>query len=255
MDIVVADNDSSESAAIQLLREVSFDPRVNIIHIPGLFNFSYIVNVARRAAKGKVLLLLNNDTEVIEKNWLREMVSHAIRPDVGAVGAKLIYENGKIQHAGTVIGVGGVGAHLLTGLDRSDPGPAGILGLLRSVSAVTGACLAIRTEVWDAVGGMDEQHLIGAFNDVDLCLRIRDLGLRIVWTPFAELKHHESASRGLDIDGEQAIRFKVEVDWMKLRWGNKLERDPYYSINYKKDDAHCQLEMGPPIDNKRYEYY
>lgn len=245
IEVLIADNGSTTSDAIKLFTEAVTDPRVIIIPVTGDFNFPRIVNKACSKAKGEIYLLLNNDTEIIEDGWLREMVSHAIRPDIGAVGAKLIYKNGKIQHGGTVVGVGGVGAHLLTGLDRSDPGPFGMLGLLRSVSAVTGACLALRRDVWEAVGGMDEKHLAEAFNDVDLCLRIRELGLRIVWTPFAVLKHHESASRGLDTHGENALRFKAESDWMKLRWGKKLERDPYYSINYTNDDAHYQLAFPP----------
>ena len=182
-------------------------------------------------ARGEILLLLNNDTEVIRGDWLTELVSHAIRPDIGAVGAKLLYGDGTLQHGGVVTGVGGVAAHYLPGVARDDPGYFGTLALVREVAAVTGACLALRRSVFEAVGGLDEANLAVAFNDVDLCMKIRQAGWRILWTPFAEMYHLESASRGKDILPEKARRFNAEIAYMQRRWGDELVRDPYYNPN------------------------
>jgi GT2 family glycosyltransferase len=179
-------------------------------------------------------LLLNNDVDVIAPDWLTELVSLAIRPDVGAVGPKLLYEDKTIQHAGLVLGIewpGGVAAHYGLRANRGDAGPFGSLALLRTVSAVTGACLAVRRELYQAVGGLDEVSLAVAFNDVDFCLRLQERGYRNLWTPFAELYHLESISRGDDLSGEKLIRFQKEKAIMRQRWGRVLDSDPYWNPN------------------------
>lgn len=251
LEVLVADNGSTEPDALALLRAAESDPRVRVLDMPGPFNFARITNQAAAEARGEILLLLNNDIEVIDSIWLREMVSHALRPDIGAVGCRLLYPNGRLQHGGTVLGIGGVGGHLLVGARREDPGPFGTLGLLRSAGAVTAACLALRRDVWQQVGGMDEANLAVAFNDVDLCLKIRKLGLRIVCTPFAELYHHESASRGQDRFGEKAERFRRETDFMITHWRDDLLNDPYYNPNYTLENPDCTL-ASPPRRERRY---
>jgi GT2 family glycosyltransferase len=233
LEVIVVDNDSKEPETLALFdRLQSMDARCRVIQMLGKFNYAKLNNVAARAARGEVLLLLNNDIKVIGREWLQEMVTHAVRPNVGAVGAKLLYADGRIQHAGVVLGTGGnVASHFHYGAPRTHPGYFGSLNLVRSVSAVTGACLALRREVFEAVDGFDETNLSIGYNDVDLCLRIREKGLRIVWTPFSELYHLESASRGADIAPEAMERLRQETAYMKRRWGHVLEADPYYNPN------------------------
>ncbi|MGI9129534.1 MAG: glycosyltransferase family 2 protein [Roseomonas sp.] len=240
LEIIVADNGSIEESTFRLFKKLRHLPNVKILDLQGPFNYSRLNNRARQEASGDIILLLNNDIDVIAPGWLTEMVSHAIRPDVGAVGAKLLYRNNTIQHAGVVLGVGwpgGVAGHFGLGASRDDPGPFGSLALLRTVSAVTGACLAVRRDTYDAVGGLDEENLAVAFNDVDFCLRIRELGYRNVWTPFAELYHYESVSRGDDMSGEKLKRFQKEVGYMRQRWGRVLDADPYWNPNLSLNDA------------------
>jgi GT2 family glycosyltransferase len=231
-EILIADNGSTEDSSKQLSQKLERLPNVRILSLPGPFNYSRLNNQAVLQANGEVLVLLNNDTDVIGPGWLTEMVSHAIRPEVGAVGAKLLYHNNTVQHAGVVLGVGwpgGVAGHYAVGAPRDEPGPFGSLALLRSVSAVTGACLAVRRELYNAVGGLDEHNLAVAFNDVDFCLRLRERGYRNVWTPFAELYHYESISRGNDLSGEKWERFQKEAAYMRERWGSALDEDPYWN--------------------------
>jgi O-antigen biosynthesis protein len=251
IEVLVADNGSTAPDAVALLRDVQSDSRVRVLHLPGQFNFAHLTNRAAAEARGDILLLLNNDIEVSDAGWLREMVSHAVRSDVGAVGCRLLYPGGRLQHGGIVLGIGGIGGHLLVGARREDYGPFGVLGLLRGTSAATAACLAVRRDVWERVGGMDEVNLAVAFNDVDLCLKIRAQGLRIVWTPFAELYHHESASRGHDRAGGNAVRFRQEKKYMITRWGDILSNDPYYSPNYTLENANFNL-AHPPRHNRKY---
>ena len=245
-ELVIVDNASSTADALILLRQLEDDPRVKLLRFSGPFNYSAINNYAVARSSGDVIVLLNNDIQVIEGGWLREMVSHAMRPDVGAVGAKLIYGDETIQHAGVVLGIRGggdspgVGGHLDLGMPRSDVGYFGHNALTRDVSAVTAACLAVRRHVYIAAGGLDEKNLAVAFNDVDLCLRIVAMGLRIIWTPFAELYHLESASRGSDMTPAKAERFAREYQYMRTHWGSLLDTDRFYSPNFSLASAdHC----------------
>ena len=243
-EILVADNGSVEESTTRLFRKLKRSSNIKILSLPGPFNYSRLNNQAALEASGEVILLLNNDVDVISPEWLTEMVSHAIRPEVGAVGAKLFYKNGTIQHAGVVLGMGwpgGVAGHFGLGASRDDPGLFGSLALLRSVSAVTGACLAVRRELYDAVGGLDEKNLAVAFNDVDFCLRLRERGYRNVWTPFAELYHYESVSRGDDLSGEKLARFQTEIAYMRQRWGTALDEDPYWNPHLSLNSPHREI--------------
>ncbi|WP_217362977.1 glycosyltransferase [Roseicella sp. DB1501] len=245
IELLILDNGSEEAETLALFERLRADPRVRILASPGPFNYAALNNEAAAAARGEVLLLLNNDIEVIEPGWLRELVGQAMRPEVGAVGAKLLYADGRLQHGGVVIGIGGVADHYLLRSPPGDSGYFGSLALVREVAAVTGACLALRRSVYEAVGGLDAENLAVAFNDIDLCLRIREAGWRILWTPFAQLYHLESASRGKDHAPEKARRFAREIAYMKRRWGETLLRDPFYSRWMSLDGAHCALAREP----------
>jgi len=231
IELLVMDNDSREPATIELFRRLSKDPRVRILPCPGAFNYSAMNNAGAREARGEVLVLLNNDTETIRPDWLKEMVSHAVRPDVGAVGAKLLYADERVQHGGMVLGPGVWPAHQLRFADRLDTGPGGELALARTVSCVTGACLVVRRSVFSEVGGLNEE-LREAFGDVDLCLRIGDRGYRIVWTPFAALFHLESASRGNDSESPDKLALaEQEAKHFSRYWKSLLDTDPFHNPN------------------------
>jgi glycosyltransferase involved in cell wall biosynthesis len=248
IEVLIADNGSEEAATHELFATLARDARVRILPLPGPFNYARLNNRAVAEARGEVLLLLNNDTEVIEPGWLREMVSHAVRPEIGAVGCKLLYPNRRLQHGGVVLGIGwpgGVAGHCFAGAPGEAAGPFGLLALARSASAVTAACLAVRRSVFEEVGGLDEENLPVAFNDVDLCLRIRERGYRNLWTPFAVLYHLESVSRGLDVEGEKARRFQREVAYMRRRWGEALDNDPYWNPNLSLSDSMRTLAWPP----------
>jgi GT2 family glycosyltransferase len=252
LEVLVIDNDSSEAGTLALFEMLRKDHRVRVLPAPGAFNFSALNNIGVRAATGKVVVMINNDIDVIDSGWLREMVSHAIRPDVGAVGAKLIYGDDRIQHAGIVLGVGrhdegpGIAGHFGHSAEAEDEGYLGQLVLTREVCAVTGACLALRREVWEAVGGLDETNLPVAYNDVDLCLRIRAKGFRIIWTPFAEAYHLESASRGREETPEQRARADQEARYMRDKWGPILDDDPFYNPNFDRSSHLFALARPPP---------
>ena len=244
LELLVVDNDSREPGTHALFDRLQDDHprRVRIVSHPGPFNFAALNNAAAKQARGEVLLLLNNDVHVIDAGWLREMVAHAMRPDVGAVGAKLLYIDERVQHAGVVLGPGGQLTHLLRLSRRDDPGYGNQLALARTLSAVTGACLAIRRSVFLEVGGLDEKNLHVAFNDIDLCLRLGDYGYRIVWTPGAELFHLESASRGPD----EEPRFGREWQHMRRTWGRLLEDgDPFHNPNILFQWSRTEIPSSP----------
>ncbi|HEX7863645.1 MAG TPA: glycosyltransferase [Variovorax sp.] len=230
-EILVIDNGSDEPEVLDYLDEISDQPDTQVLRIDGPFNYSALNNRAVAQAQGEFVALLNNDTEVISPAWLSEMVSIALQPGVGAVGARLWYSDGTLQHGGVVLGIGGVAGHSHKRLRRQDVGYFGRGSLIQSFSAVTAACLLVRRSAYQAVGGLDEVNLKVAFNDVDFCLRLRAAGLRNVWTPYAELYHHESATRGSDEAPEKRQRFASEVHYMLDRWGDELQCDPAYNPN------------------------
>lgn len=230
-ELVIVDNDSTEAATEAAFDGLRADPRVRILRHPGAFNYPAINNAAVRAVDGDIVVLLNNDIDVISPHWLSEMVSHAVRPEVGAVGAKLYYADGKLQHGGVVLGPGLNATHYMRLAERNDPGYAGQQAVTRSYSVVTGACMALRRDVYLQVGGLDETNLAVAFNDVDLCLRLGDFGYRVVFTPFAELFHLESQSRGRPDTPEKQAREAREVSHLWRTWRPLFDHDPYHNPN------------------------
>ncbi|MBV8157590.1 MAG: glycosyltransferase family 2 protein, partial [Dyella sp.] len=229
-EVIIVDNQSGERATLEYFSEVVTDVRVRVLPHARPFNYSEINNEAVAQSRGELICLLNNDIEVITEDWLEELVSHAVRPEVGAVGAMLYYPDGTIQHAGVVTGVHGVAAHPYSGMPRGFPGQMSRARLTQAMSAVTAACLVVRRGVYEEVGGLDETLAV-AFNDVDFCLRLGERGYTNIWSPFAELYHHESATRGRENTPEKHDRFMREVELMKRRWGGRLERDPAYNPN------------------------
>jgi GT2 family glycosyltransferase len=242
--IVVVDNRSSDAEALAYLGSLAGEEGVQVLRYDAEFNYSAINNWAASQCDGDVLCLLNNDIEVLAPDWLSEMVGHALRPEVGAVGAKLYYPDGTIQHAGVVLGIDGVAAHVYAGMPKEYPGHGGRALVTQALSAVTGACLVARRDVFEQVGGLDERLQV-AFNDVDFCLRVGRAGYRIVWTPFAELRHHESASRGGEDTDEKKERFAAEVALMQERWGVLLLADPAYNPNLSLSSRCFELASPP----------
>lgn len=245
-ELIIVDNQSTEVVTHEFLSHLSSDPRVRVLSYDRPFNYSAINNFAVDQARGELIGLINNDIEVISSDWLDEMVAHAVRPDVGAVGAMLYYPNDTIQHAGVVTGLWGVAGHLYVGKDRGCIGQMGRGVLVQELSAVTAACLLVRRSVFQEVDGLDEGLRV-AFNDVDFCLRVRKAGYRNIWTPFAELYHHESASRGHEDSPEKQTRFQSEVEFMRARWGELLERDTAYNPNLSLTSAKFDLAHPPRI--------
>lgn len=232
LELLILDNQSDCPETLAYMEEVSRrDERVRVIRWDYRFNYSAINNFGVEQARGSIVGLINNDIEPINSDWLSEMVSQVARPAVGCVGAKLYYPNNKLQHGGVILGIGGVAGHSHKFADRDAPGYFYRLMLTQNLSAVTGACLLVRKEVFEEVGGLDEEHLKIAFNDVDLCLKVREAGYRNVWTPHAEAYHHESISRGKEDTPEKQARFASEVAYMKERWRSQLENDPAYNPN------------------------
>jgi GT2 family glycosyltransferase len=234
-EIILVNNRSELLETAEYLEEMAKDPRVNVQNYDAPFNFSAINNFAVKKAKGEMLILLNNDTEVIAENWIEAMLEHAQRGEVGAVGAKLLYPNKTVQHAGVVIGLGGLAGHAFSRALDIDPGYFGQSSVTRNYSAVTAACMMMRRDVFEKIGGFDEQNLAVAFNDVDLCLRLREAGYLIVYTPYALLFHHESLSRGFDINLK-------EVQYMQRKYAGLLSSgDPYYNINLTQERGDFSL--------------
>lgn len=232
-EIIIIENNSREERTFKYYKELTDGHgNIRLITWEGEFNYSAINNyVVREAVTGDYILLLNNDTEVITPQWIEELLMFAQRDDVGAVGAMLYYPNDTIQHAGVIVGYGGVADHAFAGLKRGEKGYMGRLCYAQNLSAVTAACMMIRRNVWDQVDGLDENFKV-AFNDTDLCMRIRKAGYLIVWTPYAELYHYESLSRGQEDNPEKRARFNSEIELFKKRWSAELEAgDPYYNPN------------------------
>ena len=240
-EILIIDNDSREAATQRLFEKLRREPSIRILSHPGPFNFSALNNSAAREANGSIIGLLNNDLEVQDGGWLSEMVALVCRPEVGCVGCKLLYPDGRIQHAGVQLGPGGLAGHGYRFAAGDAAGYLNRLRMVQNVSAVTAACLLIRKSVFDQVGGLDESELKIALNDVDLCLKVRAAGYRNLWTPFAELLHHESISRGRDYSPAKAQRLLHEVNTFRRRWGPAIFSDPYYSPHLTYDGENFSL--------------
>lgn len=230
-EILCIDNGSMEPATLATISSLEQrDPRVRVLRYDAPFNYSAINNFGVTHARGEHILLLNNDTEVICEEWLDSMLEHSQRPEVGVVGARLLYEDGTIQHAGVLVGPGGVAGHAHLFLPGDHPGYFARAQLVQNLSAVTFACAMTRRDVFEKLGGLNENELKIAFNDVDYCLRVREAGYLIVYTPYALLHHYESKSRGYEDTPEKQARFSNEVRYMQQRHAAILERgDPYYN--------------------------
>lgn len=227
IELIVVDNGSTDPAVLAHYGALRADRRVTILSDPEPFNFSRLVNRGVAAATGSVVVLLNNDIAVLEPGWLDALVRQACRPEVGAVGAKLLYGDGRLQHGGVVVGLGGRAGHILRRRPGDVPGHLGQMRVAREVAAVTAACLAVRRDLYARVGGFDAETFPVDFNDVDFCLRLREQGLRNIWTPTARLAHLESVSRGPSI-GPARARFEAEAARFAERWRAVIRHDPYY---------------------------
>ena len=231
-EIVVIENNSTEQETFRYYEDLEKDSRIRVIRREGAFNYSALNNLGVREAKGEQILLLNNDTEVLSADWLQEMLMYTQRGDVGAAGAKLLYPDGTVQHAGIGIGIKMLAGHYFRGFPGDSDGYYGRLKYAQNVSAVTGACMMVSRRVYEAMDGLDESFSV-VFNDVDFCLQIRKAGYLIVWTPWAELTHYESRSRGSDEDTPEKRKFFVrETNRFLRRWWKALDKgDPYYNVN------------------------
>ncbi|WP_244540076.1 glycosyltransferase family 2 protein [Methylobacterium sp. 13MFTsu3.1M2] len=227
IELIIVDNGSTDPAVLDHYATLRGDPRVRILMDPQPFNFAAMVNAGVAAASGTIVVLLNNDVAVLEPSWLEAMVRQACRPEVGAVGAKLLYGDGTLQHAGVVVGLGGRAGHILRRRPGDTPGHLGQLRVAHEVSAVTAACLAVAREKYLAVGGFDAEAFPVDFNDVDFCLRLGAAGWKTVWTPAATLAHLESVSRGPSVGAKRA-RFEQEAARFSERWRAVIRHDPFY---------------------------
>ena len=246
-EILVVDNGSDQPDTLDYLKTVRSNSKIRVIRDNYAFNFSAQNNYAVTFARGEVIGLINDDIEVASADWLTEMVSHALRPGVGAVGARLWYPNHTLQHAGMVL-VGGVARHVHKHLPQGEAGFNGRAVLTQNFSAVTGACLVVKKALFEQVGGLNDQELAVGFNDVDFCLKLVEAGYRNVWTPNAELIHHESATRGQDNSPAKQRRAEKELRYMRKRWGDKLHIDPAYSPNLS--DGHDDMSLAWPPRNR-----
>jgi len=245
-EVIVLDNESHDSETLEFFAALQKRDRVRVERIGGEFNYSRLNNRGVGLSRGSLIALLNNDVEVFQPDWLSEMVSRVLQPEVAMVGARLWYPNGTIQHGGVIVGAGGIAGHAHVGFRRFQPGYFARAHLVQNVPAVTAACALVRREAYIQVGGFDE-NLAVTFNDVDFCLRLREAGYWIVWTPHAELIHYESASRGVDDTTLKQVRFLAEVAYMKSKWGDTLQCDPFYNPNLSLDENLFTLAFPPRI--------
>lgn len=241
-NILIIDNGSEEKETLVFFEEIQAeDERVSVIRYDYPFNYSAINNFGVEHSDGEVIALVNNDIEVINPEWLTEMVMHVVRPEIGCVGAKLYYPNGQVQHAGVVLGIGGVANHISKFESFESVGYFNKLQVVQNYSAVTAACLLIRRDVFNEVEGLDANTFKVAYNDVDLCLKVLSRGYRNLWTPYAQLYHHESVSRGGDESGEKFQRLLTESEFMKFRWESLIEEDRYFNPNFSKESINYEL--------------
>ncbi len=244
VEIVIVDNGSSSAEVAAFYEDLTRrDADAKVIRDGGAFNFSRLINRGVAAASGDLLLLLNNDIEVQHPGWLREMVDCLAFDRVGVVGARLLYPGGKLQHAGVIVGLGGYAGHWHVGSPSGAAGPMNRLKLRQTLSAVTGACMLVTRECWDAAGPLDETRFAVAYNDIDFCLRAGQRGYKVVWTPNATLLHHESASRGSDESPQNIARFNREKAHLLDRHGTDRLQDPAFNPWYSRDRAAPKLVL------------
>lgn len=242
-EVLVVDNGSDTAEALDYLKSLASEPRIRVIRDNYAFNYSALNNAAVKLARGDIVGLVNDDVEVKTADWLGEMVSQVMRPGVGAVGARLWYPDLTLQHAGMVL-VGGIARHVHKHLPQGEAGFCNRAVLVQSFTAVTGACLLVKKALYTQVGGLNERELAIGFNDVDFCLRLVEAGYRNVWTPYADLFHHESATRGQDDSPDKQRRAEQELRYMRRRWGARLLIDPAYNPNLT--DGHDDFSLAWP---------
>ncbi|AWB32576.1 glycosyltransferase family 2 protein [Orrella marina] len=240
-EVIVVDNQSDCADTLAYMQTLRTRDRVRVLSYDHPFNFAAIQNYAVKESKGELICLLNNDTEVITPEWLDEMAGRLSQPDVGIVGARLLYGDGRLQHAGDVLGAGGCASHLHGPIAGDDPGYMNRAVLPQDLSAVTAACLLVRKSLYEEIGGFDADNLPVAFNDVDFCLRVRQAGYRVVYTPYAELFHYESVSRGSDNNPEKQARALREAQYMRRTWPEVIANDPFYNPNLNQGRADLRL--------------
>jgi GT2 family glycosyltransferase len=246
-EIIILENNSVEDQTRDLYRRLKKDRRIQIIESAGEFNFSRLINLGASRARGSIFLLLNNDVEIMNADCLSELVSQVVRPEIGVAGARLWYPNGTLQHGGVIFGPGDVASHI-DKIRREEFGYFARQHLTQNFCAVTAACLMVRREVFEKLGGFDESRLPVAYNDVDFCLRARELGWRIIFTPYAELIHHESSTRGIEDTFEKQRRFFKEREFVVSRWGALIENDPAYNPNLSLGENRFGLAFPPRVN-------
>ncbi|MGF1502192.1 MAG: glycosyltransferase family 2 protein [Paracoccaceae bacterium] len=251
LEIVVVDNGSTDPRVHALYAEHAARPGFRAEIRPEPFNFARMINRGATLARGEAILLLNNDVSVREPGWLDEMVDCLAYPDTGVVGARLLFPDGSLQHAGVMLGLGGLAGHWYYRASPEEPGPMGRLQLRNSLSVVTGACMLVTRDCWQAIGGMDADAFAVAYNDVDFCARARHAGYGVIWTPFATLVHHESASRGSDRTGEKARRFEREKAALAARHGTGEFCDPAFSPWYSRFQSRPRLTLPDRLPGPR----
>jgi GT2 family glycosyltransferase len=244
-EIIIVDNDSAEAATKTYFAALSQRPDVRIVAAPGSFNYPRLINLGASEARGELLMILNNDIEAFEPGWLKEMVSQASRAGVGLVGCLMLYPDRSVQHAGVIVGLGGVAGHMYADAAPDDPGYAGRILVAQDLSAVTGACHVMRRSLFERLGGLDERHLAVAYNDIDFCLRVREAGLRVLYTPHARLLHRHSASRGSDVRAERLASFAWEREYMRTRWAQAIFDDPFFNPNLSLSGKRGRLATAP----------
>ena len=249
-EIIIVENNSTEESIFSYYETIKHTYKnLQIVTYEGSFNYAAVNNLGVSHATGEYIILLNNDTQVITVNWMEELLMYAQRQDVGAVGAKLYYPNKTIQHAGVVIGLGAhkTAGHTHYGQSRENLGYMGRLCYAQNVSAVTGACLMVKKSLYEEVEGLEEEFVI-SLNDVDFCLKLREKGYLNVFTPFAELYHYESISRGLDNQGEKALRYEKESQLFREKWKKQLAQgDPYYNVNFSLERSDFSIKIREEI--------
>jgi GT2 family glycosyltransferase len=247
-EILVIDNNSDDAAVLAYFQELqTHHANIRVLADPRPFNYSQLNNGAVAHAQGDILALLNNDTEVIAPDWLTEMVSLAVQPRIGAVGAKLLYPDGTLQHAGVIMGIGGVASHVFSRLDQKDQGYYARAHLTQGLSAVTAACLVVRKSVFLEVGGLNATALKVVYNDVDFCLKVKSAGYHNVYAPDALLYHHESVSRGSEDTPEKKCRFEREQAYMFETWADAIANDPAYNPNLSLTRTNFELASPPRV--------
>ncbi len=247
LEILIVDNGSDDPETLLYLQSISSKEGIRVIRDDRAFNYSALNNVAVKLARGAIIGLINNDIEVISSDWLSEMASHALRPEVGAVGARLWYPDDTLQHGGVIL-AGGRAWHAHRNIAKNEPGYMGRAIYIQSFSAVTGACLVVRKSVYEELGGLNEADLHVTFNDIDFCIRALKAGYRNIWTPYAELYHHESATRGTNETPTKNARARKEMNYMQTHWSGELIHDPAYSPNLTNEGEDFSLAWPPRVE-------